>query len=226
MKNFTGEWACAILTLQRHLRKEPPLAVIPADEASSSTSRVSSVLLQFLHLLDSRFREGKASPAGTMTPNVTVGLTIMRKKTLRTIAERFGVTRIYLFGSQAEEGRRYTEGQEIFPDPFSDLDVAVVFEKPPAQAIEVYGRLYSELAELFSPFNIDLLFMHEVDTFFQYEIIQGVKMYERDESITDEFEERIMKRAEDLSFKKKVCDREVMEAMEDGYIEFTYIPNP
>ncbi len=150
----------------------------------------------------------------------------MREDKIKAIAEKFGITLIYLFGSQAEEGRKYIEGREISSDLFSDLDVATVFKETPAQTMEVYGGLYRELAELFVPFHIDLVFMHEVNHLFQYEIIKGVRIYERDELMADEFEERIMKRAEDLIFKKRTFDREVMEAMENGYFEFTYIPNP
>jgi hypothetical protein len=36
----------------------------------------------------------------------------------------------------------------------------------------------------------------------------------------------VMKRAEDLVFKKRVLDREIMEAIENGYIEFEYSPHP
>jgi hypothetical protein len=68
--------------------------------------------------------------------------------------------------------------------------------------------------------------MHEVNSLFQYEIIRGVRIYERDGLIADEFEERVMKIAEDLTFKKRTFDQEVLEAMEYGYFEFKYIPNP
>jgi parvulin-like peptidyl-prolyl isomerase len=67
--------------------------------------------------------------------------------------------------------------------------------------------------------------MHEADPLFQYEIIKVEKIYEKDEFLTDEIEERIMKLAEDLQFKEKNFDKEVMEAIEDGYIEFEYRPN-
>ena len=150
----------------------------------------------------------------------------MKVETIKTIAEKFGVILIYLFGSQADHGKRYLESNEVSSDPFSDLDVSIVFEKLPVETVKVYGSLYKEISELFDPFNIDLLFMHEVNCLFQYEIIKGVRIYEREESIADEYEEIIMKRAEDLSFKKRIFDREIMEAMEHGYFEFKYIPNP
>ena len=150
----------------------------------------------------------------------------MKEETIKIIVEEFGIILIYLFGSQAENGKRYLDGKEVSSDPFSDLDVAIVFEQPPAETIKIYGRLYKEISELFDPFNVDLLFMQEVNCLFQYEIIRGVRIYERDESTADEFEETIMKRAEDLTFKKRISDREIMEAMEHGYFEFKYVPNP
>jgi len=57
---------------------------------------------------------------------------------------------------------------------------------------------------------------------FQYEIIKGKRIFETDASLADDLEEMIMKRAEDLAFKKRVMDREILEAIEDGYIEFEY----
>lgn len=146
-------------------------------------------------------------------------------KSIQDIAETYKCDIIYLFGSQAEKGRRYLCAEETAPDPFSDLDIAVAFEIPP-ETIDVYGRLYTEFSELFAPFEVDLIFIHEVDTFFHYEIIKGVRIYERSETLADEFEEDVLKRTADLSFKKKEFDREVMEAIEDGYFQIKYSPNP
>jgi hypothetical protein len=66
--------------------------------------------------------------------------------------------------------------------------------------------------------------MHEVDTLFQYEIIKGVRIYEKDEFFADEFEEMIMKKAEDLVFKRRILIKEILEAIKDGYFEFGYSP--
>lgn len=148
------------------------------------------------------------------------------KKDITDIAKRFGCSLIYLFGSQAEKGKEFIEGDDAAPEPFSDLDVAVAFENPPTEIIKIYGEMYKEFSKLFEPFNIDLVFMHEMSGLFQYEIIKGVRIYEKDEHAADEFEEEVMKRAEDMLFKKKIFDREIMEAIEDGYSEFEYSPNP
>ncbi len=107
-------------------------------------------------------------------------------------------------------------------EDISDLDLAVSFKSIPSDPMKIYGVLYKELSEVFEPFSIDLVFMHEVDTLFQYEIIKGIRIFEKAESLADEVEEMIMKRAEDLAFKKRIMNREILEAIEDGYIEFEY----
>ena len=145
---------------------------------------------------------------------------------IKAIAKKYGITLVYLFGSEAETGKTYFEGGKVRPRPFSDLDVAVAFEKTLPEPMETYGHLYRELSEIFEPFNLDLLFIQEVNTLFQCEIIKGIRIYARDEFDADEFEEGIMKRSEDLAYKKRILDRDIMEAVENGYIEFEYSPNP
>jgi predicted nucleotidyltransferase len=148
------------------------------------------------------------------------------KSSVQDLARKFDCVLIYLFGSQAEKGKRYLEGEEISLDPYSDLDVAVAFRNLSTGTIKIYGEIYKEISEIFGPFNIDLIFIQEMSPLFQYEIIKGVRIYERDERIAEEFEEGVMKRAEDLTFKKRILDREIMEAIEDGYFEFEYRANP
>jgi predicted nucleotidyltransferase len=148
----------------------------------------------------------------------------MKARKIRKIAKKYGIALIYLFGSQAENGARYLAGDHKGVEDLSDLDVAVAFENIPAEAIKIYGTLYKEFSEIFAPFYIDLVFMHEVETLFQYEIIKGERIFEKDEFLTDELEERIMKMAEDLAFKQRIMNREILEAIEDGYFEFEYNP--
>ena len=149
-----------------------------------------------------------------------------KKKFIKDIAEQFDCVLVYFFGSQADKGKRYLEGEDVRADPFSDLDIAVAFREVPTDAIKIYGKIYQAMSELLDPFNIDLVFMHELGALFRYEIIKGLRVYEKDDHRADEFEEEVMKRAEDLMFKKKILDREIMEAIENGYIEFGYSPNP
>ena len=149
----------------------------------------------------------------------------MKASKIRNIAKRYGIALVYLFGSQAENGARYLAGDKIIRvEDLSDLDVAVAFENIPSEAIKIYGALYKELSEIFAPFYIDLVFMHEMETLFQYEIIKGERIFNKDEFSTDEFEEKIMKMAEDLAFKQRIMNKEILEAIEDGYFEFEYNP--
>jgi len=148
------------------------------------------------------------------------------KSSVQDLARKFDCVLIYLFGSQAERGKRYLEGEEISPDAYSDLDVAVALRNLPTGTIKIYGEIYKEISEIFGPFNIDLIFIQEMSPLFQYEVIKGVRIYEVDERIAEEFEEGVMKRAEDLIFKKRILDREIMEAIENGYFEFEYRANP
>jgi len=147
-----------------------------------------------------------------------------KKKNIKAIAEKYGVALVYLFGSIADKGMNYLQGQGIAPDKVSDLDVGVAFENPLGEIIRLYGSLYREISVIFEPFHIDLVIMNEADTLFQYQIIKGVRIYEIDEMYADAFEERIMKKSEDLTFKRRILDNEIMEAIEDGYFEFEYTP--
>ena len=143
-------------------------------------------------------------------------------KLINEIAEKYKISLIYLFGSQAELGERYLHGEDIKPEPYSDLDIAVLFEEIPENIIKTYGELYRDLCFVFEPFEIDLVFMHEQDSLFQYEIIKGIRIYAKDEDFADEYEELIMKKASDLSFKQKEFIKDVLEAIEDGYFQFEY----
>ncbi len=150
----------------------------------------------------------------------------MKYNELRVLAEKYNVRLIYLFGSQAEQGKRYLEGENAVRGDVSDLDIAVDIDVSSREAIETYGILFRELSRIFDPFAVDLTIMHEVNPLLRHEIIKGLRIYERDMSYADDVEERIMKIAEDLSFKKKILNDEIMEAMEHGYFEFEYRPNP
>ena len=143
---------------------------------------------------------------------------------IHAVARKHELSLMYLFGSQAEQGLRYLDDTKVLPVQNSDLDIAVAFRNPPLFPMESYGHLYREADKIFYPFDIDLIFMHDVDILLQYEIIKGVRIYEADASLAELCEERIMKLAGDLIVKKRMMDREIMEAIEDGYFQFEYTP--
>ncbi len=125
----------------------------------------------------------------------------------------------YLFGSQKDKGIAFLKGEPISVEKGSDLDIGVVFEKLPEEKFEAYGDLYVDLSLLFKPFNVDIVFLQETDSLFQYEAIKGALIYCEDESFLDDYEEMTTKRAADLSYKKIGFEKDFLEAVRDGYFE-------
>src|SRR3989338_371622 len=146
----------------------------------------------------------------------------IRSKTLSELLKSRNVKIAYLFGSQKESGIAFLNDRNSTIDERADLDIGVVFEKLPQDIFEVYGEIYASLSILFEPFNIDLVFLQETDTLFQFEAIKGELIYCEDENFLDEYEEMVMKMASDLSFKKAEFEKDFLEAVKDGYFEITH----
>jgi predicted nucleotidyltransferase len=146
---------------------------------------------------------------------------LMQRERLIEILKRHGIKAAYLFGSQKEVGIAFLNGQIPKIDEKADLDVGVLFEKLPEDAFNAYGEIYADLSLFFEPFNVDLIFLQETGILFQYEAIRGEIIHGEDESFLETYEERVLKRASDLSFKKKEFERDFLEAIKDGYFEVT-----
>ncbi len=148
-------------------------------------------------------------------------MTVLDK--LNTIFKRYGVKIAYFFGSQKEKGIEFLRGGPVESGKVSDLDIGVVFEKLPDKAFLLYGEIYAELVDIFEPFNIDLVFLQETDSLFQYDAIKGEVIYCEDQDFLDEYEELVMKKAEDLAYKRKEFERDFLEAIKDGYFKIEHI---
>lgn len=146
----------------------------------------------------------------------------MKRETLIELLRKHRVKIAYIFGSQKESGIAFLDDKKSIVDEKADLDMGVVFEKLPIDAFGVYGEIYASLSILFEPFNIDLVFLQETDTLFQYEAIKGELIYCEDENFLDDYEEMVMKMASDLSFKKAEFEKDFLEAVKDGYFEITH----
>jgi len=145
-----------------------------------------------------------------------------KKERLVNILRPHQVKVVYLFGSQKEAGISFLSGKAPKIDEKADLDVGVVFEKLPEDAFNAYGAIYADLSLFFEPFNVDLVFLQETNILFQYEAIRGEIIYYDDEYFLEEYEEYVMKRASDLSFKKIEFEKDFLEAIKDGYFEIEY----
>ena len=82
-----------------------------------------------------------------------------------------------------------------------------------------------ELQSLISPFEADLLFLHEVDHLIQLEAIKGINIYSVDEEYRESYEEKVMMFSSDELeiFKRNEVD--FFEAIDNGYFEFEYKAN-
>jgi len=146
----------------------------------------------------------------------------MKEEKLTHIFKKHKVGIAYLFGSQKEAGIAFLSGGDPKIDDEVDLDIGVVFKIFPEDAFEAYGELYADLSLFFEPFAVDLVFLQETDALFQYEAITGELIFSDDELYLEEYEEGVMKRASDLSFKKIGFEKDLLEAVKDGYFEIEH----
>ncbi len=144
-------------------------------------------------------------------------------KQFEEICNKYNVGLCYIFGSQKEEGKSLLEGKHVdLTDAESDIDFAVSFTTPPQNSLEVYASLSLDLQDLVSPFKADLLFLHEVDHLIQLEVIKGINVYSVDEEYRDTYEEKVMMFASDELEIFKLNERDLLEAIDNGYFEFEY----
>ena len=144
-------------------------------------------------------------------------------KQIEEICNKYNVGFCYIFGSQKEEGKSLLEGKHVdLTDAESDIDFAVSFTTTPQNSLEVYASLSLDLQDLVSPFKADLLFLHEVDHLIQLEVIKGINVYSVDEEYRDTYEEKVMMFASDELEIFKLNERDLLEAIDNGYFEFEY----
>ena len=144
-------------------------------------------------------------------------------KPVETICKKYDVALCYLFGSQKETGIKMLQGKHIEPiDTESDIDFAVLFKSAPSNILEIYAELSLSLQDLVSPFQSDLLFLHEVDHLIQLEAINGINVYAVNKQFQDTYEEKVMMFASDELEIFKRNEADFFEAIDNGYFEIEY----
>jgi predicted nucleotidyltransferase len=139
------------------------------------------------------------------------------------ICKKYDLALCYLFGSRQEQGKDILEGRYVeIEDIESDIDFAVLFTSQPESALETYASLSLDLQELVSPFRADILFLHEVDHLIQLEAIKGINIYAINNEFQDAYEEKVMMLASDELEIFKLNEKDLFEAIENGYFEFEY----
>ena len=142
-----------------------------------------------------------------------------KKNALIKSLSKHPIQAVYLFGSQQDKGLAYIRGDNFEVDRLSDLDIGILLNKSPSSMFKLHGNLYVLLSDIFQPFNIDIIYLHEVDALLQFEIISGQRIFSANEEQLDDYEELVMKKAADLNFISKRYQKEFYEAIADGYSE-------
>lgn len=138
---------------------------------------------------------------------------------LNRLFKKYKIILAYLFGSQKDSALKYLSGHKGAVEKTSDLDIGILLETHPVNMYRLYGDLYYDLSTIFEPYNIDVVLLHEVNFLLKFEIIKGHCIYTSNEKFADEYEEKVVKFASDLSFKRRMFEKDFLEALENGYFE-------
>lgn len=118
---------------------------------------------------------------------------------MSALAERYGVNAVYFFGSRAKEmASRLRGNQAVVEHPGSDVDVGVTFRDGARQDLRGMIRLGMALEDLLGVDRVDVVDVWHCDPFLAVDIVQGERVYCRDEDQEAETELYVLARAGDL----------------------------
>jgi hypothetical protein len=140
---------------------------------------------------------------------------------LRSICNAYGIQILYAFGSRADEFHAAVFSGSIIDQTLAaDIDVAIKLIPKHRLSIRQKAELAIELEDLLGVGRIDLVHMPDADPFLAANIVRGNRLYCIDDTIADEYELYILRRAGDLAplerqRLKLIMDRQV-SATEDS----------
>ncbi|MDO7786874.1 type VII toxin-antitoxin system MntA family adenylyltransferase antitoxin [Desulforamulus aquiferis] len=112
---------------------------------------------------------------------------------------------VYLFGSYIEDKKRAR-----------DIDLAILTKDSAKSLVNIYMKLYPQLAELFSPLEVDLLFLKNASLALSLEIIsKGKVIYCCNDDIRTDYEYYISGRYMDFSYHLETGYKELYESVKD-----------
>lgn len=117
---------------------------------------------------------------------------------LASLCHQFSIDILYVFGSRADEIRRWLAGDQVI-NISSDVDIGIRLIAGINISILDKVKIAQELEELFDVPRVDLVFISEVDPFLAANIIRGERLYARDDYQADEYDLYILRRAGDLA---------------------------
>jgi uncharacterized protein len=130
---------------------------------------------------------------------------------LADLSEHYGLTAIYVFGSQAVETASIIQGQDVLSlDPGIDIDIGI--QPFPAKNLSAQDRvaITQALEELFRVRKVDLVLLPEAAPFFALDIIKGELLYCDDPDRQAEDELYVLRRAGDLAYFEKQRRQQIL----------------
>jgi len=132
------------------------------------------------------------------------------------ICKKYDIALCYLFGSQKDNALKILKNEEVeINDPLTDIDVGIVFNKNMEdipERYDLYSKIYNEMVDIFKPYKLDLVFLQECHSVFQFEAIKGICVYSISEEFKDNYEMMILRKSADFKY---VLDRFYEEALEE-----------
>jgi predicted nucleotidyltransferase len=122
-------------------------------------------------------------------------------KALADLSECYGLTAIYVFGSQAVETALIFQGESVsFLDPERDVDIGI--QPFPGKHLSAQDRvaITQALEELFRVRRVDLVLLPEARPFLALDIIKGELLYCNNPDRQAEDELYVLRRAGDLAY--------------------------
>ena len=118
---------------------------------------------------------------------------------LATLCQQHAVSVLYAFGSRARQAKDWLDGKISFlPASQSDLDLGVLPETGVYLSARQKVDLTLDLEDFFGVHRVDLVILPEAPPYLASNIIQGERLYARDEDQADEFDLYVLRRAGDL----------------------------
>lgn len=138
---------------------------------------------------------------------------------LETLAKRFAISELYVFGRRAREMTVKLQGPPSDP-AFPEKDVDIGVEPLPGRLLSVRERVELAIAleDLFMVNRVDLVVISEADPFLAVEIVRGELLYCEDLDEQAENELFLLARAGDLSRYRRERIADIFQKFRDDTI--------
>lgn len=123
---------------------------------------------------------------------------------LSDLANRYGLSAIYAFGSRGYEAASRIQGHPVFFSSLdSDLDIGVQTVKGRRLSVKEKVEISLALEDLFDVKRVDLVVLEEAKPFLALDIIKGELIYCDDFDRQAEEELYVLRRAGDLAYHER-----------------------